>query len=295
MCQKRALLCFFSLTLGCADDRADDQRAAAEPRPCFFSGKVLNIAHRGGSDLAPEHTLLAYQHAIAVSADVLELDVHASSDGELMLMHDYKVDRTTDGSGKIAELSFADLRALDAAFHFRRPGESTYPWRGRGLQIPTLDEVLDAHPQGCFTMEFKSSDHALIDPVIAAFDSRGIADRAVFSSFDDILIQELRARRPDLITSMGMGEMLRFATAEDLDARRRSLGRGTVIQAPWEELTQTMVLDAHTLERLVQPWTVNDPTVMELMISYGVDGIITDDPARLAVILDPSATPPPPP
>ncbi|MEZ4374468.1 MAG: glycerophosphodiester phosphodiesterase family protein [Polyangiaceae bacterium] len=133
-----------TLLIGCGSDDS-----ATEPAgPLLLSNHFLNIAHRGGRKLAPEHTLVAYQNGLDVGADILELDVHATSDGVLVLMHDDTVDRTTNGTGAIKELTFAELRSLDAAYNFSEDGGQTFPYRGKGIQVPTLEEARRAPEHG---------------------------------------------------------------------------------------------------------------------------------------------------
>lgn len=106
----------------------------------------VNFAHRGASGLAPENTLEAFRIGVEAGARGLELDAHMTLDGEVVVLHDPTVDRTTDGSGAVAEMPLADLRRLDAGYRFSPDGGSSYPYRGRGLRIPTLAEVYDEFP-----------------------------------------------------------------------------------------------------------------------------------------------------
>jgi glycerophosphoryl diester phosphodiesterase len=112
----------------------------------FLSDQLLNIAHRGGGRLRPEATLPAFENALSVGADVLEFDLHASSDGVVVVIHDETVDRTTDGTGAVQAMTFAELRMLDAGYEFTPDGGQTFPYRGMGIQIPTLVEVLAGFP-----------------------------------------------------------------------------------------------------------------------------------------------------
>src|SRR5690554_1995342 len=128
------------------------------PGNLLLSDQVLNIAHRGGGLLRPETTLPAFEHALAVGADVLEFDLHASADGVIVAMHDDTVDRTTEGSGAIKDRSFAELRMLDAGYRFTTDDGQTYPYRGAGIQIPTLEEILLGFPDRYYLMEIKQSE-----------------------------------------------------------------------------------------------------------------------------------------
>ncbi|HEX7955748.1 MAG TPA: glycerophosphodiester phosphodiesterase family protein, partial [Pyrinomonadaceae bacterium] len=113
----------------------------------------LAIAHRGGAGLWPENTLHAFEHAAALGVDVIETDVRATADGEIVVFHDERVERTTDGAGEVRALTLADLKRLDAAHRWSPDGGRTYPLRGRGVTVPTLGEVFAALPEMRFNIE----------------------------------------------------------------------------------------------------------------------------------------------
>ncbi|NNL64689.1 MAG: glycerophosphodiester phosphodiesterase, partial [Myxococcales bacterium] len=126
----------------------------------FFAGSagaLQVVAHRGGMAEGPENTIEAFRRALASGADVIEMDVRASADGELVVIHDASVDRTTDGSGRVDAMPLSALRSLDAAYRFSPDGAAT-PLRGRGVRIPTLAEVLEALPSARVLAEMKSAE-----------------------------------------------------------------------------------------------------------------------------------------
>src|SRR3990167_5332435 len=133
-------------------------------------GKNLVIAHRGGARLWPEESMIAFQNAVAAGADVLELDVHATKDGKVVCMHDELVDRTTDGTGLIREKTFAEVQALDAAAKFTTDGGKTFPHKGKGIKVATLEEVLRAFPAMPFSIEIKQYKPSIVDEVLAVID-----------------------------------------------------------------------------------------------------------------------------
>src|SRR5262245_53518696 len=127
------------------------------PQPAYLQGlrPTLHISHRGGALLAPENTLFAFRMALErYRTDVLELDVHLTRDGELVVFHDATLERCTNGSGPLSALSFAELRRLDAGYGFTRDGR-TFPFRGQGIQIPSLREVLRTFPTARLNVEVK--------------------------------------------------------------------------------------------------------------------------------------------
>ena len=127
---------------------------------------MLSSAHRGGSLLAPEETMEAFQNAVALGADVLEIDVRSTSDGVLVLNHDPVVDRTTDGTGNVIGLTWAQLQELDAGYTFTTDDGATFPYRGVGVKIARLDEVLAAFPDSLFSIEIKQQSPSIIQPVL---------------------------------------------------------------------------------------------------------------------------------
>ncbi|MCA9634091.1 MAG: glycerophosphodiester phosphodiesterase [Myxococcales bacterium] len=264
---------------GCGSDEP-----ASEPEgPLLLSDHFLNIAHRGGRKLAPEHTLVAYQNGLDVGADILELDVHATSDGVLVLMHDETVDRTTDGSGAIKELSFAELRRLDAAYSFSEDGGKTFPYRGQGIQVPTLEEVFDAHPDTEFVIEIKQETPSIVPEFTRIVRDKGMLERISAGSFHSATVQELRQLMPEVPSAYALGEILDFVSLEDESSY---VPPGKVLQVPPEQIgisiiNQTTVARARRFDLKMHAWTINDPAQMEELMNLGVDGIITDDPITL--------------
>jgi glycerophosphoryl diester phosphodiesterase len=245
----------------------------------------LNMAHRGGGKLAPEETVVAYQNAVQLGADVIECDVHSTADGALVCIHDATVDRTTDGSGKVHGLTLAQLRALDAGYRFSQDGGQTYPFRGKGHQIATLDEFLTLHPGGGYSIEIKQSEPSIAQAVVQAVVDHGAVDQTVVISFADATMAEVRALAPQLTTGMALGEMLLLAGLSDAE-EASYVPPAQVIQAPADQMDPALlVARAHRLGMKVQFWTINDPVEMKALIAAGADGILTDQPAALAEIL----------
>ncbi|MCC6897807.1 MAG: glycerophosphodiester phosphodiesterase [Polyangiaceae bacterium] len=278
------------MTLGLALFGCGGADGAAEPAACspadnrLLCGAPLLFAHRGGGKLRPEETLPAYDHAAALGTHVLEADLHSTADGEIVCMHDAEVDRTTDGAGPLHALSLADLKQLDAGFHFTPDGGATYPFRAKGVTVPTLGEVLDAHPDAWWTFEIKQLKPSIVDSVIAVLDSRGATARTVLVSFSDDVVHEIRQKRPDILTGMGAGEMLQLngvsdETESDYEPPTR------IVQPPSHTVSAELMARANRLGLRIHAWTVNDREEMEALLDLGTHGIMTDDPALLAQVL----------
>lgn len=280
----RSLLpALFALALlGCSEDESAPEETGCDNR--FLCDAPLLFAHRGGGKLRPEETLPAYENAAALGTHVLEADVHSTADGEIVCMHDDTVDRTTNGSGPIHALTLAELKKLDAGYHFTPDGGTTFPWRDKGITVPTLGEVLDAHPDAWWTIELKQLSPSIVDPVIALLDQKGAAGRTVLVSFSDDVVHEVRQKRPDILTGMGVGEMLALNAVSD-ETEKDYQPPTRIVQPPSGAVNAEMMARAERLGLRIHAWTVNDQPEMEALLDLGVHGIMTDDPALLAQVL----------
>ncbi|MGB5811857.1 MAG: glycerophosphodiester phosphodiesterase [Polyangiales bacterium] len=261
-------------------------------------GVVLNIAHRGGRRIRPEHTLVAYEQALAEGADVLELDLHATSDNVIVVMHDDTVDRTTDGSGAIKEMTFAELRMYDAGYNFTTDDGATYPFRGMGLLVPTLEEVLEAFPDVPYVIEIKQADPSIVDGFVEITRSFEVVDQINGASFNDDVLQELRAAAPEMETSFSEDEVAAFffesLKPEGIDPSY--VAPAEFLQVPptrgaLEVVHEGFVPAAHSLGLKVHVWTINDEEEMRTLIEdFGVDGVMTDDPPTLTRVIEETGT-----
>uniref|UniRef100_A0A7C2WGK0 Glycerophosphoryl diester phosphodiesterase n=1 Tax=Thermorudis sp. TaxID=1969470 RepID=A0A7C2WGK0_9BACT len=264
------------------------QRSSGAKRP-------LVIAHRGASGIVPENTLLAFHLAVEMGADMIELDVRCSRDGHLVVLHDPDVARTTDGFGQVHELDLEDLLRLDAGYRFSPDGQQ-FLYRGLGLRIPTLDEVLANLPSHIgINLEIKSSadgdaraaDGRRIAASLAARCRRepALVERLLVSSFDIVVLGELRQMRPELRTAL---------CVMPFDPLLRQLDR--VCEAGLSALHPAdaalgadaahLIERAHRLGMAVNVWTVNSADRIAELAALGVDGIITDDPERAVQVLE---------
>ncbi len=266
------------------------------PQEMIRCDKVLNIAHRGGRRIRPEHTLLAYDKALEDGADILELDVHETSDGMLVVMHDDTVDRTTDCTGAIKDMTFAALRECDAGYTFSNDGDQTFPYRGTGLVVPTMQEVFDRYPDAPFVIEIKQEEPSIVDHFVEVVREYGVADKMTGSAFSDDLLAELRAAAPDIPTNMGVNETLVFWGNSFLPLDPSYVPEAEYLQVPprfdvgdrlVDVLHNGFVPRAHELDMFVHVWTINSEDDMRLLIEgFGVDGIITDDPPLLSAVIE---------
>lgn len=248
------------------------------------------IAHRGGWELWPEHTLHGYRRAIDMGVDVLELDVRTSADSVLVIVHDRTVDRTTDGQGRVGSLTLEKLRALDAGYRWSDDGGATFPYRNQGLQIPTLEEVLLAFPGQRLNIELKTDDERSVQDLCATLERFGHADRTLVAAFSQETLDRFRPSCPGVATSASFKEGLGYwfwhiarldlfaSTPFDAVLPMLRLGPIHVPDGRFIRLTQRRGLP-------VQPWTVDDEETMKQLIDRGVHGIITRRPDRLIDLL----------
>ena len=267
--------------VACGDDGGGGSRS---PRSVFFEDRVLNIAHRGGVRLRPEHTVAAYENALAIGADVVELDLHATADGVVVALHDATVDRTTNGSGTVREMSSQEVLSLDAGYKFTRDGGTTYPYRGAGLTIPTLDEALDLLGDVPLSVEIKQSVPPIAAQVLAIFEAHDAVDNAIFVAFDSRPVQAIRELNPDALTAFTAQDMLAFTLLDD-ETIATYEPPALFIQPPLELIDAEFMARAKAFGLKVHPWTVNNREEMQRLIDAGVDGMFTDDPVALEEVL----------
>jgi len=259
-------------------------------------GVFWRTAHRGGAGLAPENTLVAFERAAACGVDALELDVRPTRDGEVAVIHDATLDRTTDGRGLVSDRTAAELARLDAGARFTLDGGVSFPFRGRGHGVPLLREVLEALPAARFVVELKPpADEAHLDRVARLL--RELAPgRVVVGCFAHGLLSAFRARAPEVPTGCSVREIRGlFLLGRVPLIGRRVAPPARVVQIPRTSnhetggglrlTTPSFLRFVHGRGLPVQVWTINDPAVMRELIDLGVDGITTDRPDLLNAAL----------
>ena len=284
--------------------RAPMRAADALENP-WTARRVLAFAHQGGAWEWPSSTLFAFREALAAGASAIELDVHATKDGELVVCHDATVDRTTDGRGAIAELTLDEVQALDNAYWFVPGADVTpgrpaadYPYRGLAardpaFRIPTLREVLEQFPGVVLNLDIKQTAPEVTpyEPQLASLlAEHGRVDDVIVASFHDEATERFAALSPGVPTSAGSTATADFWHAVR-DGREPPATPGVAFQVP-EHFGDAVVVDrrfvdaAHGAGKAVHVWTVDDEPSMARLVDLGVDGIITDLPSRLSGALE---------
>jgi glycerophosphoryl diester phosphodiesterase len=259
-------------------------------RPFLSARTPIAFAHRGGGALWPENTLVAFRAAIELGFRYIETDVHLTKDGEIVVFHDHRLERTTNGTGFVRDHTLAELQRLDAAHRFTRDGKS-FPWRGKQVLIPTLREALALDPGVRFNIELKERGSGLPAAFWKLIEREAATDRVLVAAFDDALVRELRKlSRGRVATSAGQREVVAFWLAVRAGMSSLLPVGYDALQVPVRQGGLTVV-DARFLRAArakgvaVHVWTVDDRSEMRRLIALGVDGIMTDRPDLLLDVL----------
>lgn len=249
------------------------------------SSRPLVYAHRGGAALRPENTIEAFDHGLACGADGLEFDVHLSRDGVVVVHHDDTLERTTGARGRLADYTANDLSRLDAGFCFRAPdprSASEFPYRGRGLGIPRLRDVLTRYASTRCIIELKVNEPELARRTIDEVRGASALERVALGSFYWRVLYTARTYEPRLATGASQEEArwalyrswvrwpLGRTRYREFQVPERS-GRTTIV-------TPRFIAHAHRARLPVKVWTVNDEPEMRRLLAWGADALISDRP-----------------
>ena len=288
------LASLLSLVAGCSRDIPAFVQALPDGQ--------LVVAHRGGAHIAPENTMAAFDLAAEphIAAEVMELDVHTTADGELVVIHDKSVDRVTgEGNGcgidqdtehetfgtvKVHESTLAELQAYDAGYCFEDPdtGENTY--RGTGVTIPPLAEVLEAHDEQLFIVEVKQQEPSLVEQLMDEIVDLDAMDRVCFSNFDAEGTSDIAEHAPDGACIAMSGEGIRCWASESImpfgggGCEAYDLGSVPHDNSGFDLKKERFVRNIQATGAPVFMWTINDQSLMEQVLDLDVDGVITDRP-----------------
>jgi len=255
-----------------------------------FAEQPLVIAHRGGKGLWPENSLFAFQRASDLGVDMLEMDLHLSSDGELVVIHDSTLERTTNGEGPVAALSLEQLQALDAGYRWSADGGQSYPYRAQGIRIPSFAEVLDSFPNTPKVIEIKVPDVGMEAQLCAALEAHKQGDQVIVGSFYDRSLQLFREQCPSVATSAGPGSV-RLLVALNW------VGLGSLLSPSYQALqipeahgnmpvaSPSLLKTAAQRGLNVQLWTINEQPDMRRLLDLGAHALITDYPDRALQVL----------
>lgn len=252
--------------------------------------KTLNIAHRGGLGLSPENTIFSFNKAVASGADILEMDIHSTSDSILVLLHDNKLNRTTNGKGYVWDFTIESIKELNAGFYWTKDDSITFPFRESGIEIPTLEEVFINFKDYKLNIEIKHHEAHVAKNLCHLIQKYDMQSNVLVGSFNDKILLEFRKDCPSVATSSARDETKLFYGLNYLYLDYFYSPNLDIFQLP-EYFRDTYVLSENFIKSSqnknipIFVWTINDSNEMKRFIDLGINGIITDYPDRLSEVL----------
>ncbi|TRW42908.1 glycerophosphodiester phosphodiesterase [Georgenia yuyongxinii] len=269
--------------------QASGARSARAPTP---SGWPVNFAHRGGRKIVPENTVEGFHEALAGREAVLELDAHTTADGVVVVIHDDTVDRTTDGTGPVARKTFAELQRLDAGYRFTPDGGATFPWRGRGVTVATLEAFYREFPDRNINIELKPTRPGTEEAVWRVIETAGGQARTLVVTDNGASIKRFRdSAGGSVATAAAVAEFVQFWLLSKVRLAHLYRAPFQALQPPdaykgFRIVTPGLIRQAHAAGLRVDVWTIDDEDDMRRLLAWGVDGIMTDRPDVLARVLE---------
>ncbi len=252
----------------------------------YFDLPVPHLfGHRGASGERPENTLAAFERAHEQGVPYLEMDCHATSDGEIVVIHDADLERTTNGQGPVREHGYAEIEKLDAGYFFSPDGQR-FPYRDRGVRVPRLAQVLHAFPAARINLEVKQADPPIAEEVVRLLRKAGAIERTLLAAEHDPIMDRLHELDPGTAFGSSIGDVVALVTAVAQGRFESFEPRGHALQVPTEAMgnalvTPELIAAAHARGLLVHVWTINEPAEMRRLLELGVDGLMSDFPGRL--------------
>jgi glycerophosphoryl diester phosphodiesterase len=252
---------------------------------------VLAFAHRGSSIDCPENTMPAFEKAVELGTDFIETDIHFTRDKKFVLIHDDALERVTDGSGKVTDYTIDELKEFDAGYNFTTDKGISFPFRGKGITLCALDEVLKTFPLCRFNIDIKNKNPEQIDYFIDIVSKYNAQERIIVASKYLSILRAVRKINPAIATSFSVLETLGilFLYKSGLLFLKSSF-KGISLQVPEKYgnfiiVTKRFVKDIHEKDLQVHVWTVDNEDDMKRLIDYGVDGLMSNNPALLLKVL----------
>ena len=252
----------------------------------------VNLAHRGASALAPENTIEAFRLAVEAGAGGLELDVHMTRDGHIVVIHDATVDRTTSGTGAVSEMTLDELRRLDAGHNFSSDGGPARPYRGRGVRVPTLEEVLEEFPAVAVNIDIKVGSPGIEESVLGVLrETKALGRALVVSTLHDVVKRFRKVSGGHVSTGASRWEIGIFYISSRFRLEHLVRPAYDALQVPLRHrgiplVTPRFLKAAHANGVRVDAWTINQADEMRRLLDLGVDVIMTDRPGTLAEVLE---------
>jgi glycerophosphoryl diester phosphodiesterase len=255
------------------------------------------LAHQGGEHLAPTNTMAAFAVADNIGVDFLDIDVHMSSDGHLVAIHDSTVDRTTNGHGRVDAHTLAQLQTLDAGYHFQDL-QGSYSYRGKGVRIPALEEVFNTYSTK-YHLHFEIKDAYPKDgpsqieaELWTLIQKYGMEQRVIVGAFQQKIVDRFQQLSGgQVVVAAGTTEVAQFVLAHKLRLPGLYRRRSHILEIPLRSYginlkDRTLIEAAHHLGMQVYYWTIDDQYTMQELIDLGADGIFTNRPDLLKDVIN---------
>lgn len=237
-----------------------------------MSPRIWKVAHRGASGETPENTISSFKRAIAQGAEIIETDARLSEDKEIILIHDETVERTTNGKGRVSQLTLKELKGLDAGSWFGK--------KFSGEKIPTLSEAIEViRKRAKLNIEFKGEDFLLVSKVMDLLKEEGFIKKVILSSFDYLFVKKAKRLEPQVITG------LLFATSLQKEKSYNYWRWADIILPRYNLVSEDLIARAHSRGLKVIAWTVDNPKKIKKLVYLKVDGIASNYPALLTKVL----------
>ncbi|MGG3562304.1 glycerophosphodiester phosphodiesterase [Neobacillus rhizosphaerae] len=257
----------------------------------FKNSRPLVIAHQGGELLAPSNTMAAFTNAANMGVDVIETDLHITKDGYLVAIHDPTVDRTTDGHGKVADMTLEEIQKLDAGYQFKDL-KGNYNYRGKGVYIPTIEEMFQTLGDMRIEMEIKDDNppertEEMATKLWALIEKYHMEDKILVASFDQDILETFNKYAKDRVaTCGGKQEVTKFVVFHKFFLRNLYQPETDSFQIPtadsgFDLTDQKLINGAHRRGQDISYWTIDDPIEMKKLLDAGADGILTNRPDLL--------------
>lgn len=253
----------------------------------YFSKTLKVVAHRGDSAFFPENTLPAFISAAELGVDCIETDIHLSSDGVCVIWHDDTLEKLTEDNGLVSDKTYNELMTMDAGRMFTSDKGRTFPFRGKGVTITTLDEALKAIPDMRFNVDLKDNNPDLVKEFAKIVHSNNAQHRVLGASFHDSMVKQIRTSIPEIATSFSQKEIIRIIILNKLGLQgfiKEFTAQAAQIpeyHGSLKVLTKSLIKDFHKKGVKVHIWTVNEEEDMIRLYKMGVDTIMTDNPRLL--------------
>lgn len=264
-------------------------------KPFFKNNRPLVVAHQGGELLAPSNTIAAFSNAAKLGVDALETDLHITKDGQLVAIHDPTVDRTTNGHGAVKDLTLKEIQKLDAGYHFKDL-HGQYSFRGKGVYIPTAEEIFQRFGNMRIEMEIKDDNpperyEEMAKKLWALIKKYHMEDKILVASFDQNILKTFdKYAKERVATCAGKQEVTKFVVFHKFFLRDLYQPQVDDFQLPVADsgfdLTDKNLIDgAHRRGMQIHYWTIDDPKTMKKLIASGADGILTNRPDLLLKVM----------